>query len=269
MSNWRDRTERDAMVRGKAYHKPTEITKPTIKTHFLSSDVLFPLILAILSLSLSLGVMANLIYETLKDGTSVKTVISGNPNRIDVEKELLKVTCEKDNEGTFVTYITNIDGANKRPFIKWNSEDRCKNISTKFNEQIKADQKEKSDTSLISPEEKRISPDTAIINHYRLIQSKQLDESWSNLATSFQGTDSTKELNKKVYKSWWNSVERVNIRSDKIMEETKVRAVVRVDLSYFMKNGKTIHDDKSYVSLIWDNERWLIDNKSTVYTSSK
>ncbi len=266
MSNWRDRTERDAMVRGNAaYQKPTETPKSTVISNLLKGNVLFPFILFIMALTTTLNVVADLIYTTLKGGTVVSITTAGSANG--VNREPVKIICEKDSEGAFVAYTTNVDGGNKRPFLKWDSEDRCKETSTRINEQIKADQEDKSKTSQVSSEGKQISPGQVVFNHYRLIQDKQLDESWDDLSTSFQGASSSKESNKKEYKAWWNSVEKVNISSIEIVEESKTHAVVKVDIIYLWRGGEKIHHSKQYISLIWNNKRWLIDNKSASYAS--
>lgn len=38
----------------------------------------------------------------------------------------------------------------------------------------------------------KVSPDVAVIKHYQLIQNQQLDQSWKDLYTSFQGSILTK-----------------------------------------------------------------------------
>jgi serine/threonine protein kinase len=109
----------------------------------------------------------------------------------------------------------------------------------------------------------QISPDISLINHYKLIQNKQLDESWNDLSPSFQGNDLAKGL--KEYKEWWNSVDRVDIGAMEILEKSPNRAVVKANLSYQLRGGRTLADKKKYLYLIWENGKWMIDKKSEIY----
>jgi hypothetical protein len=109
----------------------------------------------------------------------------------------------------------------------------------------------------------RPSPDAAILNHYKLIQNGQLDESWTNLSTSFQGANIAKGLSE--YKEWWNSVETIQIGGVEILDRQSETAIARVDLSYRIRGGRVMRDNKRYIYLVWDNDRWLINDKSDTY----
>jgi hypothetical protein len=111
----------------------------------------------------------------------------------------------------------------------------------------------------------KITPDKAVINHYKLIQDRRLDESWQDLSTSFQGSNLAKGVSE--YKAWWNSVDSVNIGSTEILEisQNKKSATVKADLRYKLRTGREIIDQKKYIYLVWDNDRWLINEKSDIY----
>jgi serine/threonine protein kinase len=110
----------------------------------------------------------------------------------------------------------------------------------------------------------QIAPDISIINHYKLIQNKQIDESWNDLSLNFKGSDLEKGL--KEYKEWWNSVDRVDIGAMEVLEKSANRAVVRASLSYQLRGGRTLVDKKRYITLAWENGKWTIDKKSESYT---
>jgi hypothetical protein len=105
----------------------------------------------------------------------------------------------------------------------------------------------------------RPAPDAAIIDHYRLIQSKQLDASWTDLSASFQGANIEKGL--REYKEWWNSVEEIQIGGVEILDRQSNTAVAKIDLSYRIRGGRIMHDSKKYIYLLWGNDKWLINDK--------
>jgi hypothetical protein len=113
----------------------------------------------------------------------------------------------------------------------------------------------------------RIPPDQAVINHYGFLQKKQLHESWTDLSTSFQGSNS-KGFSE--YKNWWDSVESIYVDAVKIIVVSpgNENAVVKADLRYKLRTGRVIIDQKKYIYLVWDNDKWLINEKSEVYTNT-
>jgi hypothetical protein len=135
MSNWRDRTERDATLSHRRDNPDSSQfnnisdSKLTGKSWHLASTILAT-ISSVLLLSLSSSLLTSLFVQR-------KAAI--------VEKSEVVVTCEKDNKGGAVTNIMDVDGANKRPLIEWNSEVICKEISIELNKQINADRKSKLD----------------------------------------------------------------------------------------------------------------------------
>jgi serine/threonine protein kinase, bacterial len=114
-----------------------------------------------------------------------------------------------------------------------------------------------------SSEPVRISPDTAILKHYQLIQNNQLDQSWTDLSTSFQGSNLAQGFQE--YKKWWNSVNRIDIGRVETVDNSVSSAVVKADLSYTLKSGRVMSDQKKYIYLVWDNDKWLINGKSETF----
>jgi hypothetical protein len=106
------------------------------------------------------------------------------------------------------------------------------------------------------------SPDTAIISHYRSIDNKELEKSWSNLSPSFKGSNLTKGFNE--YTEWWNSVDKVYIGNVEVVKVSDTSSVVKADLSYKLRSGRIMNDKKKYISLVWTDGKWLINEKSEV-----
>jgi hypothetical protein len=109
----------------------------------------------------------------------------------------------------------------------------------------------------------RPAPDAAVIEHYNFIQNKKIDRSWTNLSTSFQGSNLTKGFQE--YAEWWNSVDTIDIGDVKALSVTANDAIVQADLKYHLRGGRVMSDQKKYIYLVWDNDRWLINGKSDTY----
>jgi serine/threonine protein kinase, bacterial len=111
----------------------------------------------------------------------------------------------------------------------------------------------------------RSAPDAAIIDHYRLIQNKQLDPAWNNLSSNFKSSNTE---GFQEYQKWWNSVNNINMSDVQTLDKSSSRAVVKANISYQLADGRIINDDKKYMYLIWDeaSAKWLIDSKSNNYS---
>jgi hypothetical protein len=112
-------------------------------------------------------------------------------------------------------------------------------------------------------ESNKMTPDMAVINHYKLIQNRQLDKSWSDLSTSFQGSNLTKGFQE--YTEWWNSVDTIDVGGVRTIDSTSNSAIVQADLKYHLRSGRLMSDQKKYIYLVWDNDKWLINGKSDTY----
>jgi hypothetical protein len=102
-----------------------------------------------------------------------------------------------------------------------------------------------------------------IIKHYQLIQNQQLDQSWTDLSTSFQGSNLTQGFQE--YRTWWNLVDRIDIGKVETVDQSTDSAIVQVNLSYRLKSGRVMSDQKKYIYLVWDNDKWLINGKSETF----
>jgi hypothetical protein len=118
---------------------------------------------------------------------------------------------------------------------------------------------------ILSPSSERLTPDAAIVSHYRSIDNKELEQSWNNLSPSFKGSNLTKGF--KEYIEWWNSVEKVYIGDVRVMKSSDTSSVVKADLSYKLRSGRIMDDKKKYIYLVWTDGKWLIDRKSETYNN--
>jgi hypothetical protein len=101
----------------------------------------------------------------------------------------------------------------------------------------------------------RDNPDTAIISHYRSIDNKELEKSWSNLSASFKGSNLTKGY--KEYTEWWNSVDKVYIGNVEVVKISDTSSIVKADLSYKLRGGRVMDDKKKYISLVWTDGKLM------------
>jgi hypothetical protein len=118
---------------------------------------------------------------------------------------------------------------------------------------------------VISQSSEQLTPDTAIVNHYRSINSRELDESWNDLSPSFKGSNLEKGFNE--YIEWWNSVEKVYIYNTRVVKSSETSSVVKANLRYKLRSGRIMDDKKKYIYLVWIDGKWLIDGKSETYNN--
>jgi hypothetical protein len=116
-----------------------------------------------------------------------------------------------------------------------------------------------------SPSGENLTPDNAIVSHYRSIDNRELDKSWNDLSPSFKGSNLTKGFNE--YIEWWNSVEKIYIGDVKVLKTTDTSSVVKADLSYKLRSGRVMKDKKKYIYLILTDGKWLIDGKFDTYNN--
>lgn len=122
-----------------------------------------------------------------------------------------------------------------------------------------------SNNSSVSPSSEKSTPDTAVINHYKSIDNKELDASWNDLSSSFKGSNSDKGFTE--YIEWWNSVEKVYIDDTRVVKSSETISVVKANLRYKLRSGRIMSDKKKYISLVWIDGKWLIDGKSETHTN--
>lgn len=116
-----------------------------------------------------------------------------------------------------------------------------------------------------SPSNEKLTSDTALVNHYKSINNRELDKSWNDLSPSFKGSNLTKGFQE--YIEWWNSVEKVYIGDVRVMKSSDTSSVVKADLSYKLRSGRIMDDKKKYIYLVWTDGKWLIDGKSETYNN--
>jgi hypothetical protein len=120
-------------------------------------------------------------------------------------------------------------------------------------------------SSVDSPSSEKSTPDTAIVNHYRSIDNRELEKSWNDLSPSFKGSNLTKGFNE--YIEWWNLVEKVYIDDVQIVKSSDTSSIVKANLRYKLRSGRVIKDKKKYIYLVLIDGEWLIDGKSETYNN--
>lgn len=120
-------------------------------------------------------------------------------------------------------------------------------------------------SSNTSSNETATSPDTAVIDHYRSIDNGELEKSWNNLSPSFKGSNLEKGFNE--YIEWWNSVEKVYIGDVRVIKSSETKSIVKTNLSYKLRSGRIMNDNKKYIYLVSTDGTWLIDGKSETYNN--
>jgi hypothetical protein len=63
------------------------------------------------------------------------------------------------------------------------------------------------------------------------------------------------------YAGWWNTVEQVEVNSVAVIENNGTHAWVRVNLTFYMKNGRVLPNEIYDYDLLYDTGRdtWLFD----------
>jgi len=112
--------------------------------------------------------------------------------------------------------------------------------------------------NLSAKETTRTSPTECVKQYYSDINGRNYNLTWQQFAPERRANP--KSYNS--YISWWNSVENTEIEQIKILEQNDSKAVVYVELNYFMKTGTTYKQRKSKLYLAWNNKNndWLIEN---------
>jgi serine/threonine protein kinase, bacterial len=157
----------------------------------------------------------------------------------------------------------------KKNIVRSSSNSRKKNIiqssSNKSNPTITPSPSNNLDNNSPVSTENRPNPDAAIVDHYQLIQNKQLDPAWNNLSSNFKSSNTE---GFQEYQKWWNSVNNIDLRDVKTLKMSSSQSVVKAYISYQLANGKVMNDENKYMYLIWDeaSAKWLIDSKSNNYS---
>ncbi|HIK27916.1 MAG: serine/threonine protein kinase [Oscillatoriaceae bacterium SKW80] len=121
-----------------------------------------------------------------------------------------------------------------------------------------ADRKEREPATPSKPKE---SPADAVQNYYsNIINNRQYEIGWNMLSHNFQKKYSADSYD--VYIDWWEKVERVDLQQVKLVESGTESAVVDVELTYLMKDGRVSPESKRFL-LVWEagKNSWIIEDQ--------
>jgi polyhydroxyalkanoate synthesis regulator phasin len=117
--------------------------------------------------------------------------------------------------------------------------------------------------SPLSTSNRSTSPEQAVKDYYFAINNHQYQIAWAKLSTRFKNQFSPDGFHG-GYKRWWDGkVKWVDIGQARLVEQYGNEAVVFVQLSYRLKDGRDIIDKKPYIRLIFDQATgtWLFYDK--------
>ena len=105
----------------------------------------------------------------------------------------------------------------------------------------------------------QISPEQAVIEQYSLINRRQYQDAWNRLSPQLRNNKAIFSNGYNSYESWWKTVKKIDIRNIKSVDNDDKQAIVRVDLTYYMQNGKVASESRN-INLSWNNEtgKWLV-----------
>ena len=107
-------------------------------------------------------------------------------------------------------------------------------------------------------------PAEAVRSYYQWIDANRYDLTWPLLSATFKQTFNccAPNYNYREYVDWWDSVDRIEAVDVRTVQQDNARAVVYMELRYWMKaGGQSV--DRAYMHLIRDPVAgWLFDNKT-------
>ena len=107
-------------------------------------------------------------------------------------------------------------------------------------------------------------PANAVRTYYQWVDANRYDLTWPLLSSGFKQTFNccAPNYNYAGYLDWWNSVERVEAVDVRTVQQDGARAVVYMELHYWMKaGGQSV--DRGYIHLVYDAVAgWLFENKT-------
>ena len=107
----------------------------------------------------------------------------------------------------------------------------------------------------------RIDPEVFIKNHYSELNKRNYNLTWKELSFDFQMISTGFS----GYTDWWNSVEKIQLGSTRLVSKNDSQAIVDVQLEYVMKRGGTSDDERGRIYLAWKSEKknWEIVKKTS------
>ena len=107
-------------------------------------------------------------------------------------------------------------------------------------------------------------PANAVRTYYQWVDANRYDLTWPMLSTHFKDVFNccAPNYNYGGYVDWWNSVDRVEAVDVRAVQQDGGRAIVYMELRYWMKaGGQSV--DRGYIHLVYDPVAgWLFDNKT-------
>lgn len=97
------------------------------------------------------------------------------------------------------------------------------------------------------------SPETFVSIYYSNINQKKYRAAWESLSSDFQGISGSFA----DYTDWWNTVEWVQIDSERLLSKDGNQAVIEARLQYILKSGGRVADQGNFY-LAWNStrDRW-------------
>jgi len=121
-----------------------------------------------------------------------------------------------------------------------------------------------SDTSL--PTEAPVSPPERLVRDYfQAINNREYEQSWQMLTPNFKDIrhccDSEGNYEFQPYVDWWDKFERVEIVSTSVEYQSSEEATVTTRLRYHRVADASVTTAVSAFKLVWENDRWFIDDQ--------
>ena len=110
------------------------------------------------------------------------------------------------------------------------------------------------------------APDQAVKNYYALVSQGRYDLGWAMLTDAFKQKFNccAPNYNYTDYVKWWDSVNTVEFRTVKTVSQNGDKAVVYVEFSYVMNDGRrSALVGDPYIALVYDStlNTWRFDDK--------
>jgi hypothetical protein len=121
--------------------------------------------------------------------------------------------------------------------------------------------KQKSTEDISSATTNRSDPEEFIKRHYSNLNGRNYDLTWKELSPDFQQISTGFS----GYTDWWNSVERIELTSTKLVRRTDSQAIVDTELRYTMKTGSVSDDERGRIILEWNSGKasWELAKKTS------
>ncbi|MDY7012458.1 MAG: type IV pilin-like G/H family protein [Cyanobacteriota bacterium] len=115
-----------------------------------------------------------------------------------------------------------------------------------------------------------IPPEQIVRDYYSNINSRQYRIAWESLPAEMQNNAKLHPKGISSFTSWWDTVERVNVRQTDAVTQRDREAVVDIDLEYMMEKGNV--SPQSLRFLLVKNpttERWRIEEIRLIDSSTQ